>query len=114
MDTIVINGKLYKMPDFTFGDIKFLERNGINMTKLQNLQDHLFEALGAFVQITVKCDEATADDLIGKHVENGGDILEMIKAYTDALQNSSFFQRMLERQQEAEKESKKKSNKKSE
>ena len=110
METIAINGKLYKMPDFTFGDIKFLERSGINMTKLQNLQDHFFEALSAFVQITVKCDEETADDLIEKHAENGGDIIDLLKAYTDALQNSSFFQKTLERQQESKaKRSQKKS-----
>ena len=95
--TITINNKVYKMPEFNYGDIRKLEEAGCSLLNFSDIKNHMFGALSAFVAITAGVDNDRADFLIGQHVEGGGDIGELFTQFITALQDSHFFNQMVEK-----------------
>lgn len=95
--TVTVNNKTYKMPEFNYGDIRKLEEAGCSLLNFSDIKNHMFGALSAFVAITANVDNDQADFLIGQHVEGGGDIGELFTQYVTALQESHFFNQMVEK-----------------
>lgn len=84
---MIINGKELKL-DVTFNTICQLEDMGVSLGEDRKTMSMLrgFVAIG----LGETPDEAGAD--IEKFIENGGDITELVKVMSDAMENSGFFQ----------------------
>lgn len=95
MSTVKINNKNYEVPEFTFRHSKLLEQYGVSIRNLVNV-DAIFTITSAFVAIVAKCDLNTADELIEQHIFGGGDLKDIYNAYVKALNDSSFFMKLLE------------------
>lgn len=89
--TIVINGKMYKMPGWNFGDVRKLEASGFSIRELQNPEKNIFTAATAFVAVTANVSIDEADKLIEEHILSGGDIRDMLNDFFTSLSESSFF-----------------------
>lgn len=95
MSTVKINNKNYEVPELTFRHSKLLEQYGVSIRNMVNI-DAIFTITSAFVAIVAKCDLNTADELIEQHIFGGGDLKDIFNAYTKALNDSSFFTKLLE------------------
>lgn len=93
--TVIIGKKMYKMPDWNFGDIRKLESSGFSIMKLKSPDQNIFSALSAFVAVAANVDTDEADALIEAHVENGGDVRALLSDFYTALGASHFFAKML-------------------
>ena len=84
---MIINGKELKL-EITFNTICQLEDMGVSLGEDRKTMSMLrgFVAIG----LGVSPDEAGAE--IEKFVEDGGDITELVKVMSDAMENSGFFQ----------------------
>lgn len=94
--TIVINGRGYKMPAWNFRDIRKLESCGFGIMELQNPEKNIFTALSAFVAVAANIEPEDADEMIEGHIENGGDIRELLNDFYASLGESSFFKKWIE------------------
>ena len=94
--TVIINKKMYKMPGWSFRDIRKLEASGLDMTKIQNPQQNLFTSLSAFVAVTANVDIDEADALVEAHVDDGGDVRDLLTDFYNSLGASPFFSKMME------------------
>ena len=94
--TIVINGKGYKMPTWNFRDVRKLEACGLSIMELQNPQKNIFGSASAFTAVATGVDLEEADALVEAHIENGGDIRELLSDFYVALSESSFFKKWIE------------------
>jgi hypothetical protein len=86
-----INGKTYKEAELTFNAVCELETIGINIMDLRKgglgiLRAYLPLCMGSIGAIDVAGEE------IQKHIINGGDINELAKAFSKAVEESDFFQ----------------------
>lgn len=88
---ISINGKLYKMPSWNFGDVRKLEACGFSIKELQNPEKNIFTAASAFVAVAANVSLEEADAIIEGHVTSGGDIKDMLNDFYTSLAESSFF-----------------------
>lgn len=93
---ITINNKQYEMPEWNFGNIRKIEKNGLSIVKIFDPANYMFTFLNAFVAVTVGCDSEQADYLIDQHVQGGGDITELFKEFSQSLTDSPFFKRTVE------------------
>nr|DAU40935.1 MAG TPA: tail assembly chaperone protein [Bacteriophage sp.] len=84
---MIINGKELKL-EITFNTICQLEDMGVSLGEDRKTMSMLrgFVAIG----LGISPDEAGVE--IEKFVEDGGDITELVKAMSDAMENSGFFQ----------------------
>ena len=94
--TVIINKKMYKMPGWSFRDIRKLEASGLDMTRIQNPQQNIFSSLAAFVAVTADVDVDEADALVESHVEGGGDVRDLLSDFYASLGASPFFLKMME------------------
>lgn len=88
---ISINGKMYKMPGWNFGDVRKLEASGFSIRELQNPEKNIFTAATAFVAVVANVSVEEADKLIEDHILSGGDIRDMLNDFYTSLSESSFF-----------------------
>lgn len=89
--TIVINGKMYKMPGWNFGDVRKLEACGFSIRELQNPEKNIFTAATAFVAVAANVSVEEADAMIEEHILSGGDIRDLLNDFFTSLSESSFF-----------------------
>lgn len=84
---MIINGKELKL-EITFNTICQLEDMGVSLGEDRKTMSMLrgFVAIG----LGISPDEAGTE--IEKFVEDGGDITELVKVMSDAMENSGFFQ----------------------
>ena len=84
---MIINGKELKL-EITFNTICQLEDMGVSLGEDRKTMSMLrgFVAIG----LGISPDEAGVE--IEKFIEGGGDITELVKAMSDAMENSGFFQ----------------------
>ena len=94
--TVIINRKMYKMPEWSFRDIRRLEANGLDMMKIQSPQKNIFTSLAAFIAVVADVDIEEADALVEAHVEAGGDVRDLLSDFYASLGASPFFSKMLE------------------
>lgn len=84
---MIINGKELKL-EITFNTICQLEDMGVSLGEDRKTMSMLrgFVAIG----LGISPDEAGVE--IEKFIEDGGDITELVKVMSDAMENSGFFQ----------------------
>ena len=84
---MIINGKELKL-EITFNTICQLEDIGVSLGEDRKTMS----MLRGFVAIGLGISPDEAGEEIEKFVEGGGDITELVKAMSDAMGNSGFFQ----------------------
>lgn len=105
MATVTINNKKYEVPELNFAHSKRMEQMGLPVEGLIS-RKYIFSAVSAFVAIVVPCDAEQADYLVEQHIEGGGDIEDIYKAYAEAVQESRFFRKLLKMDEEKTKNTK--------
>ena len=84
---MIINGKELKL-EITFNTICQLEDIGVSLGEDRKTMS----MLRGFVAIGLGISPDEAGEEIEKFVEDGGDITELVKAMSDSMENSGFFQ----------------------
>lgn len=89
---LVICGKSYKPAELTFGNLRKLEKMGLNPYELGATP---VSAVTAYVALTVDCRLTDADQLLDKQMDEVGNIDEISECFTEAIEESGFFQQLL-------------------
>ena len=84
---MIINGKELKL-EITFNTICQLEDIGVSLGEDRKTMS----MLRGFVAIGLGISPDEAGEEIEKFIEDGGDITELVKAMSDAMENSGLFQ----------------------
>lgn len=100
VNTVVINNKAYRVPEFTFGVIRRLEENGFPVMKIADIDNHSFTALHAFTMVVCEVDSNEADRLLQQHVLGGHDYSKIMTSLTKAMKESDFFMQMIKQMNE--------------
>lgn len=98
VNTVVINNKTYKVPEFTFGVIRRLEENGFPVFDMRNMQKEPFTTIHAFAVVVCDVDSDEADRLIQQHILGGNNFDDIMKAISSAIESSDFFTQMAKNQ----------------
>lgn len=96
MITVVINNKSYVVPEIDFGAIRSLESHGYSIMKLADFKNYAFAALNSFTCFVAKVDEDEADRLLQQHLLGGGSFDSIFEAFGKALDESDFFNKLVE------------------
>lgn len=104
MAVVKINQKNYEVPELTFRHSKMMEQMGLPVEGMMS-RNYLFSAVSAFTAIVARCEPEQADHLVEQHILGGGKLEDIYKAYAKAVQDSSFFRKLLhlDKQEENEK-----------
>lgn len=108
MATVKINQKTYQVPELNFRHSKLMEQMGVPVEGMMS-RNYIFSIVSAFTAIVVKCEPEHADYLIEQHILGGGTLEDIYKAYVTAIQESSFFRKLLHLDEQEEKHTEKKS-----
>lgn len=92
--TVKINNKTYEVPELEFRHLPMMEKCGLSIQELMG-GNHLFTAIEVFTTIVVGCDTAEADRLLQQHILGGGTFDPLVETFGKAIDESSFFKRML-------------------
>lgn len=90
MSSVVINNNTYEIPKMDFDTVCQLEENGISLLTLNEENPKVATMLRAFVAWIIGCTPRQASAEIQAHLENGGDITELLTVITDALNDTGF------------------------
>lgn len=85
---IEINGRKFKAAEITFGTIRAMERLGVDFN---NLNENTFGLISAYVSVSTHLSQEAADHLINEHIVNGGNFNDIMEAFKEQLDDSSFF-----------------------
>ena len=96
MTTVKINQKTYTVPDLTFKHLPMMEKCGLSIFEMLSGK-YIFTTVQVFTCIVVGCDTDHADHLLEQHILGGGDIMQIYEAFSQAVHDSSFFAKMLDR-----------------
>lgn len=94
MRTIKVNGNDVKCAELTFNNICLMQEKGVDFDDLDRTS---LNVARIYLAISMKTDVETAGNNIEEHILNGGDLSEIMGAFAEALENSGFFRKMLER-----------------
>lgn len=94
MAKIKINNKNYDIPQLGYGHMMKLESEGINVVDMFR-KNQIFSLAGAFIIIVTDCSMEDAGYLAEQHVMGGGDIAIIHEAFLKAIDESSFFKKLL-------------------
>ncbi len=100
MQTVTINQKKYAIPELTFRHLPMMEKSGLSPFDLASGK-YIFTSAQAFTAIVVGCDTDVADYLLEQHVLGGGTIQPIFEAFMNAMYESHFFKKLLERTEQA-------------
>lgn len=90
---MTINGKNYKLPEFSFETICELEDYGVSLT---NLTDKPMKTVRAFAALAIG-DAKVASKEIEEHIKNGGNLAEFVEEIQRSISESGFFQSLVAR-----------------
>ncbi len=90
---MIINGKTYKLPEFSFETICDLEDYGVSLT---NLTEKPMKTVRAFAALAIG-DTRTAAREIEEHIKNGGNLNDFIEEIQKSISDSGFFQSLVAR-----------------
>ncbi len=90
MNSVTINGKSYDVPKLDFDTVCQLEENGISLLALNEANPKIATMLRAFVAWIIGSNPRAASAEIQAHLENGGNIADLLNAITTALNDSGF------------------------
>lgn len=95
MGNVVINGKSYKVPEMDFNAVCELEERGVNILNLgENVKvASMVRGVAAWIMRT---DLKTASNEIQGHIQNGGNIMDILDALNEAADESGFFKQSQE------------------
>lgn len=96
MSTVKINQKNYEVPELTFRHLPIMEKCGLTVFDMMTGK-YIFTTAEVFTVIVVGCDTDYADHLLEQHILGGGDIEPIYMAFVKAMNESSFFAKMLEK-----------------
>lgn len=113
MATVKINNKTYQVPELTFRHSRMFEQMGLPLTGL-NSPSYFFTAVAAFIAVCVNCPVEQAEYLAEQHVMGGGDLQDIYTAYVNAIGDSGFFKKLLQKSEETPKTTKKSAQQKTE
>lgn len=94
MITYELNGKTYSVKELDFDDVCELESAGVS---IMDFKKKPMSVVRAFVSLSVG-DLDLAGKEISEHVKNGGTFDDIMKAFSQALEESGFFQALNETQ----------------
>ena len=89
-----LNNKEYNVPELTMSHFTKMEEQGFSVVEAFQKGQMMLVSMG-FVCAVVGCDREEAEQLITQHVLGGGKISDIINAFTKAVEESVFFQKML-------------------
>ena len=101
MNRVTINGREYTIPEVDFDTICQLEENGVYLLNMDRRK--LATMVRGLVAWIMDVDTRTASMEIQAHIQNGGDIAEILTKVTDAVNNSGFFKGREEEPQKVQK-----------
>ena len=109
MSKVTINGKEYTIPEFTFDTVCELEENGVDL--LSGVNDRkLATTVRGLVAWVTGYDTRSASREIQEHIENGGNIVDILNAISNEMSKSGFFTRGANRPQNQERRQNRKKN----
>ena len=97
MKTFSINNTVIKARDIDFNMICDFEAEGVSMDQIQNKPLSVMRLYIAF------CADTTPEkvgEMIGMHLAKGGSIEEVFKIFSDAVNDSTFFQSITKKAEE--------------
>lgn len=94
MVKVKINGKTYKVKEMGFSEYTKMEEQGFSIIDAFRKKQLTLIAMG-FACAVIGCDREDAEDLINQHVLGGGNIIDIVEAFSNAVAESDFFQKML-------------------
>lgn len=89
-----LNNKEYNVPELTMSHFTKMEEQGFSVVEAFQKGQMMLVSMG-FVCAVVGCEREEAERLITQHVLGGGKISDIINAFTKAVEESVFFQKML-------------------
>lgn len=94
MSIVKINNKNYEVPQLGFKHMTQMEDMGFSILTMFQKQQ-IFSMATAFTGVVAACDREEAERLMEQHVLGGGDIVQIYKAFNDAINESGFFKKFL-------------------
>ena len=91
MNKVTINGREYEIPEVDFDAICELEEKGVDLLSADAKHPKLAITLRGIVAWIMNVPEKTASAEIMGHIQNGGNIIDILNAITEAMQDSGFF-----------------------
>lgn len=88
---MILNGKVYVIPEITFGTIIDLEELGFSIT---DFQKRPLSGIRAFVALAMKGNVEQANKEIQEHIVNGGGFEEISEEIRKAIEESDFFRNL--------------------
>lgn len=89
MRMFVVNGKEYKARAFDFNTVCDLEDMGVSMEEMDNKP---LSMIRAYFQLCAGTGKVEAGKLLEAHMINGGKMEDIVKAMSDEMEASDFFQ----------------------
>jgi hypothetical protein len=91
MNKVTINGREYTIPEVDFDAVCELEEKGVDLLAADAKHPKLAITLRGIVAWIMGVPEKVASREIMDHIQNGGNIIEILNAVTEAMQDSGFF-----------------------
>lgn len=95
---VKINNKNYVVPQLGFKHMTQMEDMGFSILDLFQ-KKKVFSMATAFVGVVAECDREKAEYLIEQHVLGGGNIEDIYKAFSEAVEQSGFFKKLLNQEE---------------
>ena len=87
---VTINGREYRIPEMDFETVCQLEENGISLLSMNEKNPKIATMIRAFVAWIMDVTPQRASAEIQEHIQNGGNIMDLLTAITTALETSGF------------------------
>ena len=97
VNRFTVNGQTYAAKPFTFKMMVDLNKLGIPLAKIGNMDVAL---LNAYFSICAGVDEDEAAELIEQHIINGGSLNEISEVVSKEMDESDFFRSISNRESE--------------
>lgn len=94
MEKITLAGKEYVLPEIDFGAMRKLSKLGFNISDLQNIQDHMFDAMSSMVAFITNSTLNDADKIIDNSFKTAEEFTALTEKLVTWLVNSDFFRKM--------------------
>lgn len=93
---IEINGRKFKAAEITFGTVKKMSQLGVDFN---HIGKDMLTLVSAYVQVSTRLSEDAVDELIQKHILNGGTLDSIIEVFHAEMDDSDFFQALAKTEQ---------------
>lgn len=108
MKSVTINGKEYTMPEMTFDAICELEERGVYLMGMDRSDRRFATMIRGIAAWIMDTDTATASRELQEHISNGGNVIDILTAATEAIEDSGFFGQQKQEQKPMNREQRRK------